>query len=171
MLAVALAFGLVGVVANRLLPDRQPLRGSVADVQVAQVWETVLPDTDGVRQPFAQWQGKVLVVNFWAPWCPPCRQEMPGFIRLQDKLATQGVQFVGVALDEAAPVRAFMREIAVNYPVLLGGMGAVLLGQAAGNRLGGLPYTLILDRQGNPVTTLSGAIDESRLEGILRPLL
>lgn len=169
MLAVALGFGLVGVLAGRFVGE--PSRGSTQQVRADQVWDAVLPDLAGRRQALDQWRGKVVVLNFWAPWCPPCREEIPGFISLQEKYGARGLQFVGVALDEQARVQAYVKEARMNYPVLLGGMGAVLLGQAAGNPVGGLPYTLILDRQGQPVTTLSGAVSEARLEGLVRPLL
>ncbi len=171
MLAVAVGFGLAGVLAKRILGGPEPLSGSVDEVRVAHLWEAELDDLNGQAQPLAQWRGQVLVLNFWAPWCPPCREEMPGFIRLQERYAGQGLRFVGVALDEAEPVRAFARRIGVNYPILLGGMSGMMLGDAAGNRHGGLPYTLILDRRGNPVATLTGGVDEARLEALLRPLL
>lgn len=171
LLAAALGFGLAGVAANRLFSPPGPQKGSVEEVRVAQVWSTRLPDLAGNEQPFQQWQGKAVVLNFWAPWCPPCRKEMPGFIRLQEKYADQGLQFVGVALDDADKVRAYADQIGVNYPILLGGMSAMMLGQSAGNRFGGLPYTLILDKQGAPVATLTGGINEARLEEMVRPLL
>lgn len=171
ILVAALGFGLAGVLTNLLFSPPGPQQGSVEEVRVAQVWGASLTDLAGNEQALGQWQGKVLVLNFWAPWCPPCRKEMPGFIRLQEKYAGQGLQFVGIALDEQDKVQAYVDEIGVNYPVLLGGMGAVMLGQAAGNRLGGLPYTLILDKLGKPIATLTGAIDEGRLEEMVRPLL
>jgi thiol-disulfide isomerase/thioredoxin len=171
ILVAALGFGLAGVMANHLFAPPGPQKGSVEEVRVAQVWGASLPDLAGNEQALGQWQGKVLVLNFWAPWCPPCRKEMPGFIRLQEKYAGQGLQFVGVALDELDKVQPYVDEIGVNYPILLGGMGAMMLGQAAGNRLGGLPYTLVLDKLGNPIATLTGGIDEGRLEELVKPLL
>jgi len=142
-----------------------------AEVDVASVWSTSLPDLAQTDQPLKQWLGKVVVVNFWAPWCPPCRKEIPGFIRLQGRLGAQGLQIVGVALDEADKVQAYVDEAGMDYPILLGGMKAVELGQAAGNRLGGLPYTVVFDRRGNPVATQVGEVAEDRLEGIVKPLL
>ena len=95
------------------------------------------------RQALRQWQGKVLVLNFWAPWCPPCREEIPDFIRLQQRHGEAGLQFVGVALDDPDKVAAFVDETGINYPILLGGDAGAALCMAAGNRLGGLP----LDRK------------------------
>jgi thiol-disulfide isomerase/thioredoxin len=143
----------------------------VADVRSDAFWSATLPDLANRPQPMKQWLGKVAVVNFWAPWCPPCREEIPGFLRLQDRLGGQGLQMVGVALDEADKVQAYVDETGIGYPILLGGMQAVELGQAAGNRLGGLPYTVVFDRQGNAVATLVGGVTEDRLEALVKPLL
>jgi thiol-disulfide isomerase/thioredoxin len=169
MLAVALGFGLMGVLAGRFIDEHQG--HTVQAVRVDRVWATALPDLEGRSQDLGQWRGRVVVLNFWAPWCPPCRQEIPGFIRLQQRYGAQGLQFLGVALDQPEPVRAYVRAAGINYPILLGGMAAVMLGQAAGNPQGGLPYTLILDREGLPVITLLGAVSEQRMEELIRPLL
>lgn len=169
MLAVALGFGLMGVFASRFIGE-YPSR-SVEAVRVDRLWSAELEDLAGRRQPLAQWRGQVVVLNFWAPWCPPCRKEIPGFIRLQQRYGAQGLQFVGVTLDDPEPVREYVQSAGINYPILLGGMRAVMLGQAAGNPQGGLPYTVILDRQGKPVTTLLGAVSEGRMEALIRPLL
>lgn len=169
---LALAFGTAGVVAERFLaPEPQPSLGAPQEVSVARVWQARLPDLAGREQGLKQWQGKVLLVNFWAPWCPPCRKEIPGFIRLQERLGGQGLQFVGVALDEADKVQAYAGQMGINYPLLLGGAEGLLLSQAAGNRLGGLPYSVLFDRRGNPVATLTGEVSEARLEALVRPLL
>lgn len=172
LFVVALAFGAAGVVAQRFLaPEPQPSLGAPDEVRVADFWQARLPDLAGQAQAMRQWQGKVVLVNFWAPWCPPCRREIPGFIRLQERHGAQGLQFVGVALDEADKVQAYADQIGINYPVLLGGVEGALLSQSAGNRLGGLPYSVLFDRQGKPVATLTGEVSEARLSGLVQPLL
>jgi thiol-disulfide isomerase/thioredoxin len=130
-----------------------------------------LVDLDGEMRPIGQWRGKVLVVNFWATWCAPCREEIPGFVRLQEKYRDEGLQFVGIAIDRPDPVRAFAREFGMNYPVLMGGIEAVDMSRRAGNRVGALPYTVVLDRAGRIVATELGGIKEAKLESIIRPLL
>lgn len=157
--------------AHRYFPDRGGPAAQVPEIRYGEFWGTKLPDMAGQPQPLEQWLGKVAVVNFWAPWCPPCRKEIPGFIQLQERLGAQGLQFVGVALDELDKVQAYVDETGINYPILLGDMAAVNLGQAAGNRLGGLPYTVIFDRQGKAVAALTGAVSEERLEALVKPLL
>lgn len=137
----------------------------------ATLFKAGFKDLAGIRQPLSQWRGKVLVVNFWATWCPPCRTEIPEFIKLQTKYGAQGLQFVGIAIDETAKVQAFSDQMGMNYPVLVGDLDAVALSQATGNRLGGLPYTLILDRTGKVVATELGGLNTAKLEAILKPLL
>lgn len=135
------------------------------------VFASSFPDLDGKEQPLKQWRGKVMVLNFWAPWCPPCRAEIPDFIQLQDKYRQRGVIFVGVAIDEAQNVQSFVDETGVNYPILLGGMKGVDLSSKVGNRMGGLPYTVVIDRSGKIVVTHVGGLSRAELEGMLQRLL
>lgn len=167
----AILLGLVSAGALRLAVPPGPHTETAAGVDLGAVWAAALPDLAGSSQPLGQWRGKVLVLNFWAPWCPPCRREIPGFIRLQQRYGAQGVQFVGVALDSPGKVVAYADATGINYPLLLGEAAAVELARAAGNGSGGLPYTLVLDRQGNPVANHTGALDETRLQALLEPLL
>lgn len=130
-----------------------------------------LPDTKGVEHPLAQWKGKVVVVNFWATWCVPCREEMPQFVRAQQELGARGVQFVGIAIDQPDKIDAFAAELGLNYPALVGGYGAIELSKAMGNRLGALPFTVIVDRAGRVAQTQLGPLKEPNLRSILAQLL
>ena len=130
-----------------------------------------LADLDGGVQSLEQWRGRVLVVNFWATWCAPCREEIPEFIRMQDRFGRQGLQFVGIAIDQPDKVARFVREFSINYPVLLGGVEAMDLMRQAGNRVGVLPFTLVFDRKGTVVSGGPGGLREERLESLIRPLL
>ena len=137
----------------------------------AAVLGLVLPDLDGREQPLAQWRGKVLIVNFWATWCAPCREEMPQFIETQARDASKGLQFVGIAVDQADKVREFAKEIRLNYPALIGGFGAIELSRALGNDLAALPFTIVLDRDGRVAHTQLGPLKPARLDTLLRELL
>lgn len=127
-------------------------------------------DVDDQPQTFEQWRGKIMVVNFWATWCPPCRVEIPGFIRLQNKYKDRGLVFVGIALDQRDKVQAFMKEVGINYPILLAGPEAMDLARALGNQSGGLPYTLIVNAQGNISFKKVGGVNELQLERALEDL-
>lgn len=118
-----------------------------------------------------QYRGKVLVVNFWATWCPPCREEIPHFIEIQQQANRKNVQFVGIALDNPSEVAGFVQEFAINYPILIGGINESEMMRALGNASGGLPYTLIYDRTGQLREKIIGGLDKSRLERLLAPLI
>jgi thiol-disulfide isomerase/thioredoxin len=126
---------------------------------------------DDQPQALAQWRGKVLVVNFWATWCGPCREEIPGFIRFQDQYGPRGVQIVGLAIDQKERVAPYAKDIGINYPVLVGGLESMDFARQVGNWRGVLPFTLVLDRQGKVVSTEVGILKPEKLEVLLKPLL
>ncbi len=126
---------------------------------------------DGKVQPFEQWRGKILVVNFWATWCAPCREEIPGFIKFQERYGPDGVQFVGVAIDQKERVAPYAKDMGINYPLVVGGMETMEFARQLGNSATVLPYTLILDRAGRVVASQIGIIRPEKLLTIIRPLL
>jgi thiol-disulfide isomerase/thioredoxin len=130
-----------------------------------------LPDAAGKEQSIGQWRGKVVVVNFWATWCAPCREEMPEFVRAQTEYGARGLQFVGIAVDQADKVEQFAKDLGLNYPTLIGGYGAVELSRTLGNRLAALPFTIIVDRQGRVVHTQLGPLKPDQLRVIVGKLL
>jgi thiol-disulfide isomerase/thioredoxin len=128
-------------------------------------------DLEGRPQTLEQWQGKVVVVNFWATWCAPCREEIPLFVKFQDKYGARGLQFVGIAIDHPDKVRPFAAEFGMNFPILIGGVEAIDLTRSLGNRAGVLPYTVILARDGRLAARETGVTQEAQLEALIAPLL
>ena len=130
-----------------------------------------LPDLSGTLQPLEQWRGKVVVVNFWATWCAPCREEIPLFIKLQKKYGERGLQFVGIAIDRPEKVRPYAAELGMNFPVLIGGVDGLDLTRALGNRASVLPFTVIIDRNGKIVSREVGVAKADKMEPFLSSLL
>ena len=126
---------------------------------------------DDKPQQLAQWRGKVLVVNFWATWCEPCREEIPGFIKFQDQYGTRGVQVVGIAIDQKERVAPYAKDIGINYPVLVGGIETMDFARLVGNRLGVLPFSLVIDRNGKTAAAVVGILKPEKLETLVQTLL
>ncbi|KMN37426.1 MULTISPECIES: TlpA disulfide reductase family protein [Chromobacterium] len=133
--------------------------------------QTSFATLQGGNTTLAAYKGKVTVLNFWATWCGPCREEMPMLNSMRAKLAPKGVEVVGVALDNKEEVGAFVRQLKISYPILLGDSDTLGLMRSLGNATGGLPYTLVLDRKGKVAAKLIGRLDEKKLEAAIKPYL
>jgi thiol-disulfide isomerase/thioredoxin len=170
------AFSLVGVIAVLAgvalwLGGRGPGTGlSLGTMAPGALYASTFADTRGRAQTLGQFQGKVLVVNFWATWCAPCREEMPAFKRLQERWAGRNVQFVGLADEEPGRVEAFGRDLGINYPLWVGGDQVGELSKRLGNRLGALPYTVVFDSAGRVVETRVGPYTEAMLDSRLKSI-
>ena len=119
-----------------------------------------LPDVRGNTISVSRWNGRIIVLNFWATWCGPCRKEIPLLNALQKSYAKRGVQIVGVAVDNATAVKQFLRSVPINYPVLIGDQEAIEVIEAYGNRAGALPYTVFINRAGIIDSMASSALTE-----------
>jgi thiol-disulfide isomerase/thioredoxin len=135
------------------------------------IFELVLTDLKGQPQNFGQWRGKLLIVNYWATWCHPCREEMPGFSRLQNKYRDNGIQFVGISIDNADKIIEFQKATPVSYPLLIGGIATMENSAALGNTQQALPFTAVFDREGRLFSTKLGRVAEPELERQLVELM
>ena len=126
---------------------------------------------DGKSVDAKQWQGKVLVVNFWASWCPPCVEEMPTLDLLQREYQNQNVVFVGIGIDSPSNIREFLKKNPVSYPILIGGLEGSSLSKQMGNTQGALPYTVIINSQGKSSYTKLGKISEEELRKAIKSAL
>ncbi|MCW8828551.1 MAG: TlpA family protein disulfide reductase [Gammaproteobacteria bacterium] len=133
--------------------------------------EFTLPDLEGESRKLAQWQGQVVMVNFWAPWCPPCRDEVPAFIELQEKYADKGFTIVGITVDTHENAQTFADTMGINYPVLIAEEEGIEIAKRYGNRVGALPYTALLDRRGNIVFTHRSELSLEQAEEALKAAL
>lgn len=171
ILAVAAAAGLAGYLAQRATAPSTAAPSQVARKAGAPILELNLPDSTGQPQALSQWRGKVLVVNFWATWCPPCLREIPDFATVSRRFADAPVQFVGIGIDQPDNVRRFAEEHKVPYPLLSAPLQTLALTSALGNTSQALPFTAIFDRHGELDFVKLGTLNEAELEGKIRALL
>jgi thiol-disulfide isomerase/thioredoxin len=164
MLAAAILAAVAGAYAYRATVSE---RSAVAEA-AAGLMRLRLPDISGKNQSLAQWQDKVLILNFWATWCEPCRVEIPALLRIQAKYASNGVQVVGISLDSVDKVRQFATEYSIGYPLVVGSIEVIDLTRELGNKAAGLPFTVVLDRSGRVVKTRLGGISEAELESAIK---
>lgn len=141
--------------------------GELADPRPAPAW--TLMDVNGKPVSFSQFRGKVVVLDFWATWCPPCRAEIPGYERLQKKFGKDGLAIIGVSLDQDGPgvVKRFMADHNVNYQIVMGDQKIV-------DAFGGveaIPTTFIIDRKGMIRYRKVGEMPTDEFEAILRRYL
>ena len=123
---------------------------------------------DGKSVDAQQWQGKVLVVNFWASWCPPCVEEMPTLDLLQKDFMQQNVLFVGIGIDSPPNIREFLKKTPVSYPIVIGGLEGSNLSKQLGNTQGALPFTIIINSKGKAVFSKLGKISEDELRKAIK---
>lgn len=160
-----------GIEAKRW-SDATPVTGQPGNKDTAiRLLAAPLMTLDGSAKTLGEWRGKVLVVNFWATWCPPCREEMPEFSRAYSEYASKNAQFVGIAVDNAPKVVDFLKKTPVSYPVLIGNEDIPSLMVKLGNQQQGLPFTVIIDRDGKAVFSHLGPLTHADLTERLMPLL
>ncbi len=128
-----------------------------------------LTNVDGKPVKLSDFKGKVVILNFWATWCPPCRKEIPTFISLQKQYGDKGLVIVGISLDEGGPgvVKPFVSRAGINYPVMMGD-------QKTAADYGGIevvPTTFIIDRNGRIAAEHQGEAERAAFEAEIKPLL
>lgn len=160
---LALAAMAAGVLAQRWLSVAP--QAPVADLSIA------FPDPDGNPHRLEEWRGKIIAVNFWATWCPPCLKEMPEFVKLQNELGGKGLQFVGIAIDNAKAVQEFLAAMPVNYPILIGETGGEAWAEKLGNRMNILPFSAVFDRSGKLAHGQAGPFKRDDLIKVVAPFL
>jgi thiol-disulfide isomerase/thioredoxin len=161
---VALAAGAAGFLLGPRMLQREVAGG-------ASLASARFRDLKGVSRGLSEWRGKVVVLNFWATWCAPCREEIPMLMAVRTKYASKGVEIVGIAIDQEAKVLEYVNEMKIDYPILIADAGGLELMRQLGNRATGLPYNVLLDREGNPRGRKLGALHQEELEGLLRPMI
>lgn len=165
-IAIALLSAAIGVFfgAKKLEP------AIPTDPAVARLMHTSFPDTENQTRHLAEWKGKVLLVNFWAPWCPPCVAEMPELVALQNEMAAKNLQILGIGIDSPSNIKQFADKHQISYPLLVAGMQGTELSRELGNQAGGLPFTVLLDASGQVRHTYLGKLNMETVRNDLAAL-
>ena len=169
------AIGLVSMLGGALLfnllqPASQNFAPAAMDTPI-RLQAIPLSDLDGQQSTIGDWKGNILVVNFWAPWCAPCRREVPSLIKVHQEYVQQGVRVLGIALDSEPQVSQFAAEYQINYPLFLGGNRIAMYNAAFGNPSGSLPFTALVDRHQRIVFQHHGELSAAQLREQLENLL
>jgi thiol-disulfide isomerase/thioredoxin len=128
---------------------------------LAQLFTQTLPDPAGQPQPLSKWQGKPLLINFWASWCGPCVEEMPALEALHKEMPS--LQIIGIGVDSAPKISEFAAKLKIDYPLYVAGSNAISVMRDLGNTVGGLPFTLLVGADGTIQQTYIGALDFDKL--------
>ena len=158
--AAAAAGGIVGALALQTQSGARDLLS------------TAFPDLSGRPRRVSEWSGRIVLCNFWATWCAPCREELPLLNDAQAENASNGLQVVGIAIDTAPNIREYLKVVRIDFPVLVGDAPAIGLMRALGNSAAALPFTAALDRAGRVQRRKLGAYTRTSLQqevaGLLR---
>ncbi|MFM8462858.1 MAG: TlpA disulfide reductase family protein [Burkholderiaceae bacterium] len=160
---IAILFTSIGIYfgVKRLQPS------APADTAVAALMQVSMKDSGGKQRKMSEWQGKVLLLNFWATWCPPCVSEMPELVALQNELAGKNLQVVGIGIDSPSNIREFAEKHQITYPLLLGGLEGSELSRQFGNQSGGLPFTILIGPDGSVRQTYMGRLNMEKVRADL----
>ena len=133
-------------------------------MQMTALWESEFDTPNGDAMPLKAFQGRPLVLNFWATWCPPCVAEMPLLDAFFRQNQANGWQVLGLAIDQPSQVRRFLTQTPVSYPIGLAGLNGPELARQLGNESGALPFTLVLNAQGQVLQSKLGQLSEKEMK-------
>lgn len=139
-------------------PDRTPDQAPAFELR----------DLDGNTRKSSEWAGRTVVLNFWATWCAPCRREIPVLVDLQAQHDPEELTVLGIAIDEADAVREYAEQIGMTYETLVGQLDAIEVVGQFGNRIGALPYTVIIGKDNTIKWIHAGEVDAAMLAEALR---
>ncbi len=145
--------------------------GLASDPSIKAFFANPWQNPDGKPANSENWRGKVLVVNFWASWCPPCVEEMPALDKIAQEYASKNVLIVGIGIDSPSNMREFLQKTPVSYPIMIGGLEGSNLSKQMGNTQGALPYTVVINSKGKSIYTKLGKISEEELKKAINSAL
>ncbi|SCV01541.1 Thioredoxin-like protein [Cupriavidus necator] len=162
-IAVAAVACAAGALAGHFVFSPKP----ASDHAVETFFQTRLPDAAGADLDLGKLRGKTVVINFWAPWCGPCVEEMPELTALHEEYKSRQVEFVGIGIDSAANIQQFTAKVPVAYPLAAAGFAGTELSRNFGNSAGGLPYTVVINPDGSVKYRKMGRVTAEELRAVL----
>ncbi len=129
----------------------------------SQLLSAKLLTKDGNSEAPEQHLGKITLINFWASWCAPCRREMPLFQAVYEREKQNGFQIIGIAIDDPSTAEPMLDSMGINYPNLYAEQTGMQLMELSGNPVGAMPYSVLIDRNGNVIDQKLGEIHEPQL--------
>ena len=167
---IASITALLFVALGAVIAQQKFAPAPATDHAVQQLWALKLKDSQSKEQALQQWQGKIVVLNFWATWCKPCVQEMPELQALHQELKAKNVQLLGIGIDSPSNISEFAQKHQISYPLFAAGMEGTALSTSFGNQVGGLPYTALIDQNGKIAKTYMGRINIEELRRDIQAL-
>ncbi len=165
-LAFAIAGSLISCSEQQEVAEEVPVQIDAPEKSRQVAFE--LDDLDGNKRQFSDWHGKHRIVNFWATWCAPCRREIPLLKAFQEQHGADDFQVIGIAVEFPDPVIAYAEETQFNYPILVGEQDAMAVAESSGISFIGLPFTMIVAKDGTLVGAHMGEIHQQHLDDIVR---
>ncbi|MCI0749275.1 MAG: TlpA family protein disulfide reductase [Nevskiales bacterium] len=166
LLVLCLVSAVGGFLTYRFWPA-EPAGATVAAVRP----DLQFRGLNGRQYRLSEWEGKLLLLNFWATWCTPCLKEIPLLVTTQSEYGARGFQIVGAALDQPESVQRFQQRYAINYPLLVGDADVVSAMEALGDTVGALPFSVLIAPDGKILERISGELSPARLQDWLSKYL
>lgn len=162
-IGLAIVLGLLSTGLGIYASNIQTTPQAPENKAVAQLMAQQFKDSEGKPQAMTQWQGRYLLINFWATWCAPCVQEMPELSSLQEELKGKKLQILGLGIDSPSNIAEFAKKYKISYPLFAAGMEGSELSRQLGNQAGGLPFTILIAPDGKVVKNYLGRLKMAEL--------
>ena len=165
---IASGVAIVAAVTGAFFANRRTALQSASQDAVKALFDREWFSPD--QQPIStqDWKNKILVVNFWASWCPPCVEEMPALDKIQGEYDPKKMLIVGIGIDSPSNIRQFIETTIISYPIVLGGLGGNDINKMLGNPSGALPFTVVINAKGDITGRKLGKISEDELRKLIK---
>ncbi len=163
--------GVAAGLAGALVAWRKFEPHAVMDEAVVNFWAQSFERPEGGTLQMQEFQGKPLLINFWATWCPPCIEELPLIDAFFNQNKSKSLQVIGLAVDQPSMVRRYLTQKPLSFPVGLAGLNGTELGRTLGNAQSVLPFSAIFDAKGRLLAQKAGKLDQADLDAWLKKVI